>query len=111
MRAARAVVLAAPLLGLAAFALLEWVDCGAEPERAAHPDDRVAIWELSITAGVARPDSGALAAARRASHPSGRNLSATSTFRLPEPELVPAHRWVLAGERAGAWSKPSRAVI
>ena len=54
MRAARAVVLAAPLLGLAAFALLEWVDCGAEPERAAHPDDRVAIWELSITAGVAR---------------------------------------------------------
>lgn len=52
MRAARAFVLAAPLLGLAAFALLEWVDWGAEPEPAAHPDDRVAIWELTVTAGV-----------------------------------------------------------
>jgi hypothetical protein len=49
---ARAVVLTAPLLGVVAFALLEWVDWGAKPEHAAHPDDRVAIWELSVTAGV-----------------------------------------------------------
>jgi hypothetical protein len=49
---ARAVVLAAPLLGLGAFALLEWVDWGAEPEPGAHPGDRLAIWELSITAGI-----------------------------------------------------------
>lgn len=51
--AARAVTLCAPLLGLAAFAVLEWVDWGADRDpRASGGADELAVWEFLVTASV-----------------------------------------------------------
>ena len=51
--AARAVTLCAPLLGLAAFAVLEWVDWGADRDtRARGGADEFAVWEFLVTASV-----------------------------------------------------------
>lgn len=44
---------AAPLLGaIAAYVVLELVDVGTQPDPHAHPDDRLAVWELVVTASV-----------------------------------------------------------
>ena len=51
--AARVVTLCAPLLGLAAFAVLEWVDWGANRDRRARGGaDELAVWEFLVTASV-----------------------------------------------------------
>jgi hypothetical protein len=50
---ARVVTLAAPLLGLGAFALLKWVGWGSERDRGAAGGSReLAVWQLLITAQV-----------------------------------------------------------